>query len=436
MKDIENKQAKKESKNNIEFSKKKIILYGIIPFIILATLIAFLLSPYSEVFLNAGIALPNLTIEKIEFQEDFIIAHVRNTGQFDTVISQADINDRIHPAGVEPSKHLLRFESAKITIPFSWNIAEPYEIGITTSDGTRFSKIIEAAAPTPNPNYEQFAIFAIIGTYVGIIPILIGLLWYPFIKKLNQNKYNFFLSLTVGLLVFLGLDALLESNEIVVSNVSKIFNGQMLIIIGCIITFLVLIYISNRFTQRTQKSKSLIEGKNTDYNESVSSFSSMSTRQEQKDIIKPIALSLMIAISIGLHNFGEGLAIGSAILIGEVALSTFLIVGFTIHNTTEGLAIVAPLTKSGKITIRKLATLGLIAGGPTIIGAWIGGFLYHPIASVIFLAIGAGAIFQVAYQVYSWFSSYLGNKNTLTNGYIVSGFIVGIMIMYLTGLFI
>ncbi len=261
-------------------------------------------------------------------------------------------------------------------------------------------------------------------------------MWYPLIKKLNQNKYNFFLSLTVGLLVFHGFDALLESDEIVVSNVSKIFNGQMLIIIGCIITFLVLIYISNRFTQRTKKSKSLIEGENTDYNESVSSFSSMSTRQEQKDIIKPITLSLMIAVSIGLHNFGEGLAIGSAILIGEVVLSTFLIVGFTIHNTTEGLAIVARLTKSGKITIRKLIMLGVIAGGPTIIGAWIGGFLYHPIASVIFLAIGAGAIFQVAYQVYSWFSSYLGNKNTLTNGYIISGFIVGIMIMYLTGLFI
>lgn len=112
----------------------------------------------------------------------------------------------------------------------------------------------------------------------------------------------------------------------------------------------------------------------------------------------------MVAIGIGLHNFGEGLAIGSTILIGEIALSTFLIIGFTIHNTTEGLAIISPLAKSQKkINIGRLVILGLIAGAPTILGTWIGGFLYYPIATAIFIAIGAGVIFQVVYQIYSWF---------------------------------
>lgn len=148
---------------------------------------------------------------------------------------------------------------------------------------------------------------------------------------------------------------------------------------------------------------------------------------------------MMVAIGIGLHNFGEGLAIGSTILIGEIALSTFLIIGFTIHNTTEGLAIISPLTKSQKkINIGRLVILGLIAGAPTILGTWIGGFLYYPIATAIFIAIGAGAIFQVAYQIYSWFSSSYSaeGKNVYDDGYIISGFFVGMIMMYLTSLLI
>lgn len=143
---------------------------------------------------------------------------------------------------------------------------------------------------------------------------------------------------------------------------------------------------------------------------------------------------MMIAIGIGLHNFGEGLAIGAAVLLGEVALSSFLILGFTLHNTTEGLAIVAPMARSKKLAIAKLILMGLIAGVPTIIGSWIGGFLYSPIATIIFLGIGAGAIFQVVYSVGSWM--YYNNNKVLTSLPIVSGFMLGIFIMYITGLLV
>jgi zinc transporter ZupT len=145
---------------------------------------------------------------------------------------------------------------------------------------------------------------------------------------------------------------------------------------------------------------------------------------------------MMIAIGIGLHNFGEGLAIGSAVLLGEVALSSFLILGFTLHNTTEGLAIVAPMAKSRRIPVTKLMIMGLIAGGPTIIGAWIGGFLYSPIATVIFLSIGAGAIFQVVYSIGSWMYHTNGNRGLLNNHWIIIGFAFGMLIMYLTGLLV
>jgi zinc transporter ZupT len=127
-------------------------------------------------------------------------------------------------------------------------------------------------------------------------------------------------------------------------------------------------------------------------------------------------------------------------VLGEVALSTFLIVGFTLHNTTEGLAIVAPIAKTERgrrMMIRRLVTMGLIAGVPTIAGTWIGGFLYSPIAAVLFLSVGAGAIFQVVYSLVSWISQHQKPKPTSSlSGHVIAGFITGLLIMYLTGLLV
>src|ERR671919_3124077 len=127
-------------------------------------------------------------------------------------------------------------------------------------------------------------------------------------------------------------------------------------------------------------------------------------------------------------------------LLGEVALSTFLIVGFSLHNTTEGLAIVAPIAKTEakrSTMIRRLIVMGLIAGVPTIAGTWIGGFLYSPLAAVIFLSVGAGAIFQVVYSLISWISHTSShNRKTLINTSTIAGFTIGMLIMYTTGLLI
>ena len=428
-----------ENRNNRKTSRKKMTVIALIPLIVLSGMLVFLLGPGMSI-LNIGIPLPEITIEKIEFQNDKIVAFIRNTGPEGVDVAQADINDRMIPAGIEPSKTLSRLAEAKVIVPFSWIAGVPYEVGITTSDGTRFSKSVEAAALAPTPNVEQASYFAIIGIYVGVIPVLIGLLWFPFIKRLSMNKYKFFLSLTAGLLVFLGIDALVESNGIVGQNIAGAFNGQVLIAMITIITFLVLLYTSEKLVERAKMKSDDNTSKSNlvTYSSSPSSTTKIPQKQQQQQLAKPFAIAMMIAIGIGLHSFGEGLAIGAAVLLGEVALSTFLIVGFTLHNTTEGLAIVAPMAKSGgKVTIRKLIVMGLIAGIPTIVGAWIGGFLYSPIAAIIFLSIGAGAIFQVVYSITSWMSSNTSEpRKAMLSTPLIAGFTVGMAIMYATSLLI
>ena len=385
-------------------SKGRILASGLAPFFLLTIMIAYIFGPGSEL-LDLGTPLPEITLEKIQFMDSEIQVTVRNTGPISVEVVMADVNDRIQPAAIEPDRFLNRYETALVRIPFEWNEAEPYIIGLTIDDGTRFEREIQAAAPALKPDLEFAGFFAIIGTYVGIIPVMIGLLWLPFIKKISKSKYHFFLALTVGLLLFLGIDSIEEAIDVSGENLSGSLNGTLLIATTVILSFLGLYYTSEKLTSRADSIK----------------------------ISKPAAIALMISIGIGLHNFGEGLAIGAAVGLGSIAFSTFLIVGFALHNTTEGLAIAAPISR-GKPTIRKLLGLGLIAGTPAIFGAWVGGFAFSPFSSVIFLSIGTGAIFQVIVIILKWIREE-GDSN-LSSAAVASGIAIGLLIMYLTSIII
>ena len=385
-------------------SKGKIIASGVIPFGFLILLMVYIFGPGADL-LDFGIPLPEITIEKVDFVDSEIQATVRNTGPIPVEVVMADVNDRIQPAAVEPDGYLERYETTLVRIPFEWNAAEPYNIGITIEDGTRFEKEIEAAAPALEFNLDLAIFFAIIGTYVGIIPVMIGLLWLPFIKRISKQKYHFFLALTAGLLFFLAIDSIEEALDISDENLAGSFNGTLLVATVVVLSFLALYYSGNKLVTKTDTSK----------------------------IAKPVAIALMISIGIGLHNFGEGLAIGASVGMGSIAFSTFLIVGFALHNTTEGIAIAAPMSR-GRLMIGKLIALGLIAGSPAIFGAWIGGFAYSPFSSVVFLAVGAGAIFQVILVLLKWIKDE-GDK-TLSSAAVICGFAVGMSIMYLTSIFV
>ncbi len=126
------------------------------------------------------------------------------------------------------------------------------------------------------------------------------------------------------------------------------------------------------------------------------------------------------------------MAIGSAYAAGALALGAFLVVGFALHNTTEGLAIVAPLATL-RPTIARLALLGLIAGAPAVLGAWIGAAAFNSSLAAFLFGFGAGAIVQVIVQLAPTLRD---DDGRALHPAAVSGILGGMAIMFATGLLV
>ncbi len=159
-------------------------------------------------------------------------------------------------------------------------------------------------------------------------------------------------------------------------------------------------------------------------------------QREAEDGAGPWRLAFLVALGIGLHNLGEGLAIGSAYAIGSLALGATLIVGFALHNTTEGLAIVAPVagdTGERGRRLRRLAGLGLLAGLPAVLGAWLGASAFNPSLAAFMFGLGAGAIVQVIVQIAP---SVRDSAGRLLHPLAVGGIVTGVVLMYATGLLV
>ena len=426
---------------------------GLAPLAAVALMAAYMLGPATDA-LDLGTALPELSIEQVAFVDGEIRATVRNTGPVPVEVAVADVNDRIHPAAIEPDRGLERLEAAVVRIPFDWNAGEPYRIGVTVDDGTRFERAVEAASASPEPTADLFVVFALVGTYVGVVPVLVGMLWLPFMARMRGGAYAFLLAFTAGLLLFLGIDAAEEAAAISAESLAGGLNGLPLIATVAAASFLALHVAAGRMSGAGRGSpaeKSGAEGASED-----------APRQASGGRVgggggaaRPMAIALMIAVGIGLHNLGEGLAIGAAVVLGQAALGAFLIVGFALHNTTEGVAIAAPVARAAgrdggrngaggiRAAVRlvpRLAVLGAIAGAPAILGAWIGGFAYSPVAAIVFLSVGIGAIFQVAYAVLAWTRSIgaggKGGAYAFPGAPAAAGIALGMAVMYLTSVLV
>ncbi len=375
----------------------------LLPILLLAGVIALFLSTGGGLDLDSAAPVESLDIERYNLQQDMIELHVRNTGPEEITIAQIVVNEAVMPFTVTPNITIPRLGRAVIHIPYPWNYGEAYGINVFTTNAIGFVVDIPVAFETPQPDAATFWGFTLIGLYVGVIPVFLGIFWFPALRTLGRRTMTFLMAATAGLLIFLGLDTLAEALEFA-AEVPATFQGIGLIGIGAVATFLLLDAISKSQT-------------NTSGDESQ----------------RRLSVAFIIAVGIGFHNLGEGLAIGAAYNVGEIALGTFLVVGFIIQNITEGLGIIAPVLRD-KPTLGRLAVMGLIGGAPAILGAWIGGYAPSPFLAVLFLAIGAGAIFQVTYEI-----AKLIQKDTQREAMpmtVFSGVLTGMMLLWVTGLLI
>ena len=246
---------------------------------------------------------------------------------------------------------------------------------------------------------------ALLGLYVGVIPVGLGMLWLPFVRRMHESWLRLLMAVTVGLLAFLALDAGLEGLEIAREG-PQAFGGPALVALGAAGAYLGLSAIDAHLRGRRR---------------AAGATGAAGTQ-----------LALLVAVGIGLHNLGEGLAIGSAYAVGALALGAFLVIGFAIHNTTEGLAIVAPLAARPPGAAR-LVGLGLIAGAPAIVGAWIGAAAFNASLAALLLGLGVGAIAQVIVQLVP---SIRDSEGRALHPVSVAGIATGAAILYVTGLLV
>jgi zinc transporter ZupT len=391
-------------------------LTGLIPLLAIGLmLLLFTIVNPLAMFNNNLPSIENLSIDRIRVVEDGFEVSVLNSGPLPVKIAQVMVDDAFWQFEIKPTGDLARFEKATIHIPYQWIYSEPHRILLITNTGIIFEKEVSVATLTPNPGLREFTGYGLLGIYVGVIPVSLGLLWYPAMKRMGRKWMGFILALTVGLLIFLLVDTFLEILEIG-ATLPGVFQGIPLALFGALLTWLAINAVSAMQNRRNAVSGSVRK--------------------------KGIFLATLIAISIGLHNFGEGLAVGAAFALGEAALGSFLVIGFILHNITEGIGIAAPLVTSkpdekGLLprspSFLTFLGLALIAGFPAVLGTWIGGFVFSPILGTIFLGIGLGAIWQVIVEVTALLRRRGEQENTPFVSWLnLVGFLIGLAIMYFT----
>ncbi len=394
------------------------VVLALVPLLLLAGLLVVLtkFGPSEALRLEGQPPIERLVVQQARLDAAGFHVAVLNDGPDEVTIAQVQVDEAYWSFSANRGATLRHLGETTISIPYPWVPGEAHTIRLVTSTGTTFDYEIGVALATPTPNLPTFGLFTLIGVYVGVIPVAIGLLWLPWMARLGRSGFDFLLALTIGLLVFLLVDAATEGLE-AASTMPESYQGVVLFAFTAVGAYLGIEQLGGWLRRRR------------------------SARSAGGVATAGWVLALLIAVGIGVHNFGEGLAIGAAFRLGEFALGSLLIVGFALHNTTEGLAIVAPLArtapKAGRpASVWDLVRLGLIGGVPTIAGAWLGGLVYSPVWSVVFLAIGVGAIAQVVAQIVRQMSADRSTAAYFATPAVVSGLAAGFLVMYVTGMII
>ncbi len=389
----------------------RVWIFAILPLALLAGLLFILMrSGAPGVVRQEGVPpIERLVIERATLSPSGIQLSVLNDGPDPVTIAQVTVDDAYWAfTAVENKTYLTHLSRTRLDIPYPWVAGEAHLIKVMTSTGTTFDHEIPVAVRTPTAEPKQLLAFTLIGLYVGVIPVALGLMWFPLVARLGRTGIDVLLAVTLGLLLFLLIDTGQEGLE-TAGGLPGSYQGVALFLAAAVGAYLIL----ESFGAWLKNRRSTIAAQTS----------------------KGAVLALLVATGIGLHNFGEGLAIGAAFALGEAALGTLLVIGFTLHNTTEGLAIVAPLARE-RPSLGQLARLGAIGGLPTIAGAWVGGIVYSPVLAVLFLGFGAGAIAQVLLQIARQMAGTESIAARFSSAPVMGGLLAGFLIMLATGMLV
>jgi ZIP family zinc transporter len=379
---------------------------GAIPLALIVAALAALLTVGGDTLgERLGPPVEEIAAERTVLRPGEIELTVRNTGPDPVTVAQMFVNDTYVDYSTTGNE-IGRRGTETFTLDYPWQQDFPYLVTLVTATGVTVEHEIPIAVETPSAGGDFYGLMALLGIYVGIIPVALGMLFLPFLRQVREHWIRFFMAVTVGLLGFLALDAYLEGTEIAESGTGA-FGGAELLFIGAGAAYLGLVALDRFLRARGERAREA----------GASAFQ----------------LSLLVAIGIGLHNLGEGLAIGSAYAVGELALGAFLVFGFALHNTTEGLAIVAPLSGYRRPSLGRLAALGLIAGAPAILGAFIGASAFNPELAALLIGVGIGAIVQVIVQLVPAIRDRAGRALYPAS---VGGILTGVLVLYVTGLLV
>ena len=378
------------------------LIWVALPLLLLGLAVAWLyVADPLRSFNNGAPPVENLTFERTILDGDGIRVLVRGGGSEPMTIAQVQVDDAYWQFTQDPPGEIARGSTAWIRIPYPWVLGEAHAVNIVTNTGATFEHEIEVAVTTPRASSGSFISQARIGAFVGILPVAIGLMFYPALRGVGRQGMNFLLALTIGLLAYLAVDTIEDALELA-GEAAVLFQGPVMVVLGAAASFLILMAVGRRGGAPPVG----------------------------------VALATYIALGIGLHNLGEGLAIGAAFAAGAAGLGTFLVLGFTLHNITEGIGIAAPMLNK-RPPLWTFVGLTLLAGGPAVIGMWIGSLAYAPQWSALALAIGAGAILQVIVEV----GAYLirqsgGHSGALFAPATMAGLAVGVAFMYGTAMLV
>jgi zinc transporter ZupT len=375
---------------------------AVVPLALLALLVGGFLTLRPLDRLTEGTpAIETLVVERTALGPAGIAVWVRAGGSAPLTIAQVQVDGAYWEFEQTPPGPLSRLESARIELPYPWVEGETHHLVFLTATGVSFDHTIEVALPTPQLSAADFMVYGVVGLFVGVVPVALGMMFYPVMRGSARRGLEFVLALTIGLLVFLLVDTLEEGLEIAAGAASAL-QATTLVWLGALTTFLALMVVGRRGGRAP-------EG---------------------------VALATFIALGIGLHNLGEGLAIGASFATGAAALASFLVVGFTLHNLTEGIGIAAPLLEV-RPKLRVFAALAALAGLPAVVGTWVGAYAFAPHWAALCFGIGAGAILQVIVEVGAYLNRTARRaEGTALSGTAFAGFAGGLAVMYLTAMLV